>query len=292
VRQCLKGKRRSCPAEELTPEKVLADLRDPNPPTTEDITDAEFDAFCEQRRRLPGELGLNKPLTMEDVHRNTDGLLSDYLHGWWAKEQGFELNRLGWEDHDGHHQGWRRDPAEFLAWMKRHCIVHPLGWDLEMELLATVRFVAEFANGERIFLAGLETREPRADELEEFLMVMATERSAAPAEPVLEFPAWQLVADEKGGKLFRYWDKSGDRSEVGIGAVLFKVLKFASKQADLQATWRELQSTEVLRPTNGDRRDGTKTSQLRDQKGYQKLVQFGLVNDSDNGFRLLIAPRH
>jgi hypothetical protein len=64
--------------------------------------------------------------------------------------------------------------------MKEHCLNHsgdlaqgvPTGFQLraqqERKLLATVRYVAEFENGKRVFLSGFpKPDEPRADELRE-----------------------------------------------------------------------------------------------------------------------------
>jgi hypothetical protein len=158
---------------------------------------------AERKRLHPRRRKEAQFLTMEELLDTSRGHLTEYLHNWWAKKQGFDLNRLGWEDRDGFHHGWRCDPKEFLGWMELHCrnglikYIGPKqngvaegfvtrGFKEQMMLLALVRYVAEFTNGERVFLANLETRPPRADELREIracLEPLVLPQSAAPASP-------------------------------------------------------------------------------------------------------------
>ncbi len=149
-----------------------------------------FKQFCQQRRQLLDERGLNRDLTMADLLRNPEGMLGDYLRQWWAEQEGIVLDDIGYLDPTKPHKGWMPEPAEFLAWMRAHCpalsrpaptvrsdeaetslqqaLTDSQGRSFpevftEIELLATVRYVAEFENGPRVFLAGLELVTPGPD---------------------------------------------------------------------------------------------------------------------------------
>ena len=169
--------------------------------------------------------------------RKPAGILGDYLRQRWAGQMGINLEDIGYVDPARPCEGWRSAPARFLAWMRAHCpaISRPLSPEeaerslhlalddppsqsfpetfTEIELLATVRYVAEFKNGPRVFLAGLVTREPRADELRE-LKNMGQVASRAPqprargsavsAEELAKWPeligAKELIRLGVGGK--------------------------------------------------------------------------------------------
>jgi hypothetical protein len=201
-----------------------------------------FKQFCQQRRQLLDERGLNRDLTMADLLRNPEGILGDYLRQRWAEQMGINLMHIGYVDPARPCEGWRSAPARFLAWMRAHCpaISRPLSPEearrslllelddppsqsfpevfTEIELLATVRYVAEFENGERVFLADLEIRDPRADELEEIRTLQSfAETTRRGSEVPWHSDCYRTVRwPEKDGSLKPYYLTKTQAAIVGV----------------------------------------------------------------------------
>ncbi len=140
-----------------------------------------------------------EPLKPEDFLADVDGCLTAWLHARWAKAAGVDLKKIGYA-HDGVNGAhWRSEAMRCLAWMKKHCVnglvrVRDIGtsnmrecpgfvlrdWSEEAALLATVRFVIGFTNGESVYLRGLLRHEPRADEVREIEAMSSTRPPVAP----------------------------------------------------------------------------------------------------------------
>ena len=95
----------------------------------------------------------------------------------WAEKHGFRVDCIG------QLRGrWRPGPRQCLDWFYQNApwrYQRPkfpfLGnLTLEMTLLAQIRFVAEFVDGNRVFLSGFTFRTPRADEVSQ---IQATEEA-------------------------------------------------------------------------------------------------------------------
>lgn len=276
-------------------------------------------------RSLKAE-GLSEDLTWEQFCKDSGGHLSNCLRAKWAKTHGYNLNEIGPHDRPLNGQLWRKDPDVFLRWIERNCRIvqsssrqYPglvygdssgiriHGWQTSMALLAKVRAVMEFPNGERVFLSGYQESSPRADELQEMatmelvpflptasVVVAQGSPVAATGDPasqdtVPRSPRWTIQQIPGRGMTAKVWAPGDAFPEAfRVPESLRQILQFLSQAKDCATTWVELGENGMIRGKVA--LNGTRKPTLQRMPLYKKLIDLKILNVNELGLGFAVRP--